>query len=324
MPQPTAVAIFALGVMLAAGALAQPAPYPNKPVRLIIPYPPGGPTDLIGRAIHDGLAKRLGQPLIVDNRGGAAGVVGSEIAAQAPRDGYTLLVGTVTTLAANVALRSKLPYHPVRDYDPVALLGATPYLLSVTPSLPAKNAAQLIAYAKANPGKLSFGSAGPGSSNHLAGELFKHMAGLNMVHVPYKGSGPAMVDLMSGQIGLMFSSISSMKPHVDAGRLRALAVSTLKRASTAPDIPTLNESGLKGFEARNWNAVVAPRGTPVPVVLRLNQDINAVLASPAVANRVKDLGIETELGTPADLGKQMKEEIARFQSLVKLIGLKPE
>jgi len=324
MPQPTAVAVFALGMMLAAGALAQPAPYPNKPVRLIIPYPPGGPTDLIGRAIHDGLAKRLGQPLIVDNRGGAAGVVGSEIAAQAPRDGYTLLVGTVTTLAANVALRSKLPYHPVRDYDPVALLGATPYLLSVTPSLPAKNAAQLIAYAKANPGKLSFGSAGPGSSNHLAGELFKHMAGLNMVHVPYKGSGPAMVDLMSGQIGLMFSSISSMKPHVDAGRLRALAVSTLKRASTAPDIPTLNESGLKGFEARNWNAVVAPRGTPVPVVLRLNQDINAVLASPAVANRVKDLGIETELGTPADLGKQMKEEIARFQSLVKLIGLKPE
>jgi len=324
MPQPTAVAIFALGVMFASSALAQPAPYPNKPVRLIIPYPPGGPTDLIGRAIHDGLAKRLGQPLIVDNRGGAAGIVGSEIAAQAPRDGYTLLVGTVTTLAANVALRSKLPYHPVRDYDPVALLGATPYLLSVTPSLPAKNASQLIAYAKANPGKLSFGSAGPGSSNHLAGELFKHMAGLNMVHVPYKGSGPAMVDLMSGQIGLMFSSISSMKPHVDSGRLRALAVSTLKRASTAPDIPTLNESGLKGFEARNWNAVVAPRGTPVPVIERLNRDINAVLISPAVANRVKDLGIETEPGTPADLGKQMKEEIARFQSLVKLIGLKPE
>jgi len=316
--------LWGIGALFCTGLAAQEQAYPTKPVRLIVPYPPGGQADLLGRAINENLAKRTGQPVIIDNRGGAASAIGAEIASRSPADGYTLLVATVTTLAANFALRAKLPYHPERDFAPVAMLGGTPYLLAVHPGVPVKTPAQLIGYAKANPGKLSFGSAGTGSSNHLAGELFKHMAGIDIVHVPYKGSGPAAVDLISGQIGLMFSSISLMKQHVDAGRLRALAVSTTKRSSTAPDIPTLAESGLKGYQAQNWNCVVAPRGTPAPIVLRLNREINAILNTPAVGNRIRELGIEMETGTPDELGRFIREEIARFQNLVKAIGLKPE
>jgi tripartite-type tricarboxylate transporter receptor subunit TctC len=273
--------------------------------------------------VNEMLGKRLGQPVIVDNRGGAASIIGAEITARAPRDGYTLLVATVTTLAANPALNANLPYHPVRDFAPVAMLGASPYVLAVHPSVPARNAAQLIAYAKANPGKLSFGSAGTGSSAHLAGELFKYMAAIDIVHIPYKGSGPAIVDLVGGQIGLIFSSVSGIQPHIDAGRLRALAVSTAKRSASVPDIPTLDESGLKGYQTRSWNSLVAPRGTPAPIIQRLNKEVNAVLATPEVGDRIKKQGVETDPGTPDDLAKYIKEEMSRFQTLVDAIKLKP-
>jgi len=319
-----AAACAALAALACTHAAAQQSTYPTKPVRLVVPYPPGGPTDLIARAINDGLAKRLGQPVVIDNRGGAASIVGAEIAARAPADGYTLLVATVTTLAVNPALNPKLPYNAERDFAPVSMLGSTPYILAVHPGVPAKTAPQLIAHAKANPGKLSFGSAGSGSSAHLAGELLKHLAAIDILHIPYKGSGPAMVDLMSGQIALMFSGISAMKSHVDAGRLRALAVSTAKRSTTVPELPTLAESGVKGYETKSWNSIVVPRATPGPIVQRLNSEVNAVLNSPEVRDRVKQAGIELEPGTPAELAGYVKEEMVRFRNLVKAIGYKPE
>jgi tripartite-type tricarboxylate transporter receptor subunit TctC len=296
--------------------------YPTRPVRLIVPYPPGGPTDLIGRAVNEGLGKRLGQQVVVDNRGGAASVVGAEIAARAPADGHTLLVATATTLAVNPALNDRLPYHPTRDFSPVCMLGATPYMLVVNPAVPATSVAQLITHLRANPGKLSFGSAGSGSSAHLAGEMFKHMAGLDIVHIPYKGSGPAMMDVIGGQVAMMFSSISALKPHIDARRMRPLAVSSAKRSASAPDIPTLDESGLKGYETKSWNAVVAPRGTPAKIVARINAELRAVLATPEVAGRAKTQGIELDPGTPEDLGRYIGLEMNRYGKLISAIGLK--
>lgn len=318
------VTLWAMGALFCAGAAAQQQPYPNKPIRLIVPYPPGGPTDLIGRAVNERLATRLGQPVIVDNRGGAASIIGAEITARAPADGYTMLVASVTTLAVNPALNSKLPYHPERDFAPVSMLGSTPYLLAIHPAVPAKSVAQLVAHAKANPGKLSFGSAGIGSGNHLAGEMFKHMAAIDIVHVPYKGSGPAMLDMMGGQIAFMFSSVSVLKPHVDAGRLRALGISTAKRSVTVPDIPTLDESGVKGYQTKSWNSLVVPRRTPAAIVQRLNTEINAVLKTPQLADQLKQQGIEPEPGTPGELAKYIREEMARFKNLIDAIGLKPE
>jgi tripartite-type tricarboxylate transporter receptor subunit TctC len=318
------IGFAAIAMGLCASAAAQQQSYPVKPIRLVVPYPPGGPSDYIARAMNEMLGKRLGQPVIVDNRGGAASIIGAEIAARAPADGYTMLVATVTTLAANPALKAGLPYDPVRDFAPVAMLGASPYVLAVHPGVPAKTAAQLVAYAKANPGKLSFGSAGTGSSAHLAGELFKHLAGIDIVHVPYKGSGPAIVDLIGGQIGLIFSSVSGIQPHVNAGRLRALAVSTIKRSASMPDVPTLDESGVKGYQTRSWNSLVAPRGTPVPIIQRLNREVNAVLSTPEIGDRIKKQGVETDPGTPADLARYINEEIARFRNLISAIHLKRE
>ncbi|HEX2831030.1 MAG TPA: tripartite tricarboxylate transporter substrate binding protein [Burkholderiales bacterium] len=318
------IGFAAIAMGLCASAAAQQQSYPVKPIRLVVPYPPGGPSDYIARAMNEMLGKRLGQPVIVDNRGGAASIIGAEIAARAPADGYTMLVATVTTLAANPALKAGLPYDPVRDFAPVAMLGASPYVLAVHPGVPAKTAAQLVAYAKANPGKLSFGSAGTGSSAHLAGELFKHLAGIDIVHVPYKGSGPAIVDLIGGQIGLIFSSVSGIQPHVNAGRLRALGVSTIKRSASMPDVPTLDESGVKGYQTRSWNSLVAPRGTPVPIIQRLNKEVNAVLSTSEIGDRIKKQGVETDPGTPADLARYINEEIVRFRNLISAIHLKRE
>jgi tripartite-type tricarboxylate transporter receptor subunit TctC len=316
--------LWVMGALFCADTAAQQQPYPSKPIRLIVPYPPSGSADLIGRAVNEMLAKRLGQPVIIDNRGGAASIIGAEITARAPADGYTLLVATITTLAVNPAVYRKLPYHPERDFAPVSMLGSTPYLLVVHPTVPSRSVAQLLAYAKANPGKLNFGSAGIGAGNHLAGEMLKHMAGIDIVHVPYKGSGPATVGVIGGEITLLFSGISLLKPHTDAGRLRALAVSTVKRTAIAPDIPTVDESGVKGFQTKSWNSLMVPRGTPAAIVQRLNTEINAVLNTPQLADQLKSQGIEPEPGTPADLTRYIREEIARFQNLIQTIGLKPE
>jgi tripartite-type tricarboxylate transporter receptor subunit TctC len=316
------IALVAIASLLAIPAFAQQA-YPNRPVRLVVPYPPGGPTDLIGRVVADLLGKRLGQQIIVDNRGGAATVIGAEIAARAAPDGYTLLVATITTLAVTPALQKKLPYDPERDFVPISMLATQPYLLAVTNALPAPSVKQLVAYAKANPGKLSFGSAGVGAGAHLAGEMFKHLAGIDVVHVPYKGTGPAITDLIGGQIAYMFGGISAIHPHVQAGRLRALAVSSAKRSPSLPDMPTVAEGGVTGYGTNSWNSLVAPRGTPQAVVTRLNADIVAALGQPEVRDRLRSQGIDTDPGTPAQLAAHIKSERARFDKLIKTVGLQP-
>ena len=298
--------------------------YPSRPIRLIVPYPPGGPTDLIARAINERLAQRLGQQVVVDNRGGAATVIGAELAARAPADGYTLLVATITTLAVNPAVNRKLPYDVARDFAPVSMLAAQPYLLATTASLPVTSVPQLVAYAKANPGKLSYASPGVGAGAHLAGELFRHMAHIDVVHVPYKGSGPAITDLIGGHVAYQFAGVSALMPFAASGKLRALAVSTAARSAMAPAIPTIAESGLPGYATSSWNSLVAPRATPRQVVERLNADVVAVLGEPDIRERFRQQGVDADPGTPAQLAAHINAESARFEQLIRAIGLKPE
>ena len=298
--------------------------YPTRPIRLIVPYPPGGPNDIIARTINERLGKRLGQQVVVDNRAGAATVIGADIAAHSPADGYTLLLATITTLAVNPALKSKLPYHPERDFAPVSMLASQPYLLVAYTGIPASSVSQLVAYAKTQPGKLSYASAGLGAGAHLAGELFKHMAQIDVVHVPYKGSSPAMTDVMGGRCAYMFSGISAAQPHTASGKLRALAVSTAKRSAALPEAPTIAESGLPGYHMNTWNSLVVPRGTPALIIQRLNTEVVGLLNEPEVKERMKQQGIDPDPGTPAQLGAFIKSEVARFERLIKTIGLKVE
>ena len=309
--------------LLATSAFAQ-QDYPNRPIRMIVPYPPGGPTDIMGRLTAEVLTKRLQQNVVVDNRGGAATAIGAEMAARSPADGYTVLVSSETTFAVTPALKDKLPYHPERDFAPISLLTTQPYVLAVSPALPASSVAQLIAYAKANPGKLSYGSAGTGSANHLAGEMFKHAAGIDIVHVPYKGNGPAIIDLMGGQIALMLGSISSLYPQAAQKKLRLLAVASAKRSATVPDVPTFTEAGMPGFQVSGWNCIVAPRGTPSAIVKRLNAEVVAGFKQPDVLERLKKQSIEPVAGTPEQLAAHIKSEFARYSKLIKAVGLTVE
>ena len=310
-------------LLMSSVASAQQA-YPTRPIRLIVPYPPGGPNDILARAINDRLGKRLGQQVVVDNRAGASTIIGADIAAHSPADGYTLFVATITTLAVNPALKAKLPYHPERDFAPVSMLAAQPYVLVVYPGIPAGSVSQLVAYAKTQPGKLSFASAGIGTGAHLAAELFKHMAQIDVVHVPYKGSNPAMMDIIGGRCAYMFAGISAAQPHALSGKVRALAVSTAKRSAALPETPTIAESGLPGYQMNTWNSLVVPRGTPAPVIQRLNAEVVGVLNEPEVKERFKQQGIDPDPGTPAQLAAYIKSEVARFDSLIKTIGLKVE
>jgi tripartite-type tricarboxylate transporter receptor subunit TctC len=298
--------------------------YPSRPVRLIVPYPPGGSTDFIARPVAERLTERLGQPFVMDNRGGAATVIGAEIAARAPADGYTLLVGTVTTLAVNPALKPKLPYDPVRDFAPVSMLSAQPYILAVNPSVPAASVAQLVAYAKANPGKLSFASAGLGSGAHFAGELFNHMAGVDILHIPYKGTGPAITDVIGGRVAILYAGVATLRSFVGSGKMRVLAVTSARRSPGMPDVPTIAESGLPGYETNTWNSLVAPRGTPRAVIERLNAAVGQVLSETDLRERWAQQGIDAEPGPPERLASHIKAEIARFARLVKATGLKLE
>ena len=313
-----AIACFAA----ACACAAPPDAYPSRPIRLIVPYPPGGPTDLIARAINEHLAQRLGQQVVIDNRGGAATVIGAEIAARAPPDGYTLLVATITTLAVNPALNKKLPYDAERDFAPVSMLATQPYLLATTASLPVNSVSQFVAYAKANPGKLSFASPGVGAGAHLAGELFKYMSHIDVVHVPYKGTGPAITDLIGGHVAFQFAGVSVLMPFAVSGKLRALAVSTARRSASAPEVPTIAESGLPGYETSSWNSLVAPRATPRHIVERLNAEVIAVLKQPEIRERLKLQGVDADPGTPAQLSAHVKAESVRFDRLIGAIGLK--
>jgi tripartite-type tricarboxylate transporter receptor subunit TctC len=291
--------------------------YPAKLVRIVVPFPPSGGSDVIARIFVPKFAEGLGQQLLVDNRSGANGNVGTEIVARAAPDGYTLLFNGSGTLAINPSLYEKLAYDPVRDFAPISLVVLQPHVLVVHPSVPAKSVKELIALAQAQPGKLNFASSGSGSLAHLAGEMFKMMARVEMVHVPYKGAAPSLVDLVAGQVHLVFSSSPSVMPHVKASRLRGLAVTTAKRVVAMPELPTIVESGLPGFIVTGWYGLLAPAGTPGNIIARLNSDIVSTLRQPDVRQKLVDLGLEVETSAPQGFGDFIKAEIAKYAKVVR-------
>ena len=296
------------------------ATYPAKPVRLVVPFPAGGTTDILARAVAQRLSEAWGRQVIVDNRPGAGGNIGSDLVAKAAPDGYTLLMGTVGTHAINPSLYKNMPYDHVKDFAPVILVAGVPNVLVVNPSLPVHSVTELIAYAKANPGKLSFASGGPGSPHHLYGELLKSMTGIEMTHVPYKGSAPALTDLIGGQVQLMFDNLPSSLPFIKAGKLRALAVTSGARAAALPDLPTLAESGLPGFEASSWFGVLAPAGTPRDIVAKLNGAIAGWLASPEAKEKLLAQGAIAAGGTPEDFARHIGAETSKWAKVVKASG----
>ncbi|GAC1529087.1 MAG: tripartite tricarboxylate transporter substrate binding protein [Ramlibacter sp.] len=297
--------------------------WPTKPVRLVVPYPPGGPTDIVARVVAERLAAQTGQPFLVDNRAGAGGNLGAEVVAKAPADGYTLLIAT-TAHAINKSLFKNLNYDVQRDFAPVSLLTQGPLVLVVHPGFPAKNVSELIALARAKPKSVSFASSGNGQSTHLAAELFASMADAPMTHVPYKGSAPALNDLIAGQVPLMFDTMLSAMQHVKSGRLRALAITGAQRSPAAPDIPTVAESGLPGYQAYAWNGLMAPVGTPPAVLARLNDELKTALSQPAVQERFSAQGFAGTWTTPAQTETFLNAEVDKWARTVRQSGAKVE
>jgi len=317
---------FALLVMVAAAVLAVPAAaqdYPNRPIKFVVPYPPGGGTDVVARIVNEPLATELGQPIIIDNRGGAAGNLGTDIVAKAPADGYTVLF-TLSSHTINPKLYEKLPFDVEHDFVPVSLVALIPQILVVNPSVPITSVKELIAYAKANPGKLNYASVGIGSPGHIAGELFKLKTGIDMVHVPYKGGGPAVVDTIGGQVQLLFVSMPAAWQHVKSGRLRALAVTSAKRSVTAPDVPTIAESGVPDFVVDSWYGALAPAKTPPAVVAKLTAAFTKVLENPQVKERLLAQGAEAAPLPPPEFDRMMKDELAKWDVVIKTAKIKPE
>jgi tripartite-type tricarboxylate transporter receptor subunit TctC len=313
---------FLVFALLAFASLARADDYPSRPIRFVVPYPAGGPLDTVARLLGQKVSESMKQPIIVDNRPGAGGNIGADFVAKSAPDGYTILMGAVATHAINPTLYSHIPYDPVADFVPVTQVASTPNVLVVNPSLPAKNVREFIAYAKANPGRLNFGSGSTGSAGHLAGELFKTMAGVDMTHVPYKGAGPAMQDLVAGRIQLMFDNLASSLGQVRAGKVRALAVTTAKRTSLAPELPTIAESGLPGFDINTWFGVFAPAKTPQPVVDRLYSEFTRALAMPDVRQKMIDLGAEPVGSKPAGFAAYIRSEKEKYARVIKASGAK--
>jgi tripartite-type tricarboxylate transporter receptor subunit TctC len=313
--------LSALGaaVCLAAVPMAHAQGYPSKPVKLVVPYPPGGPTDIVARVVAQKLSEQTGQQFIVDNRPGAGGNTGAEFVARSAPDGYTLVVAT-TAHAINPSLFKNLGYKLTKDLTPVSLLTSGPLVIVANPELPAKNVGELIALAKARPGQLNFASSGNGQSTHLSAELFASMAGVKMTHIPYKGSAPALTDVMGGQAQLMFDTMLSAMPHVKGGKLKALAVTSARRSPAAPDIPTVAESGLPGYEAIAWNGLLAPAGTPPQVIARLNAELKKALALPEVKDKFDAQGFAATWNTPEAFGDFMNAEVLKWAQVVKVSG----
>ncbi|MBX9902951.1 MAG: tripartite tricarboxylate transporter substrate binding protein [Burkholderiales bacterium] len=309
--------------MGAAPAVFAADAWPARPIRMIVAYPPGGGTDQVGRVMAEQLAQSLGQNVVIDNRGGATGNIGTELAARAIPDGYTLLMGNVAPNAVNVSLFKKLGFDPVKDFSPVSLVAVTPNILVAHPSMPVKTVADLVALAKAKPGALNFPSAGVGSSSHLAGEMLKSMAGIDMVHVPYKGGGPALIATISGQVQIMFATMPAAMPHVKSGKVRPVAVTTAKRSQAMPELPTIAESGVKGYEASTWYGLLAPARTPKPVIDRLHAETVKILAGP-VRQRLEAQGFEPDGGTPAAFAAYIKSEITKWAKVIKQAGIPAE
>jgi tripartite-type tricarboxylate transporter receptor subunit TctC len=308
-----AVALFALLTN------AQAQTYPNKPIRLVVPFPAGGPTDILGRAIGAKLSEAMGQPVVIDNRGGAGGGLGADSVAKSAPDGHTILLGTTGTHTINPNLYSKLPYDPIKDFVAISLVVKYINILVVNPNVPAKNVAELIALAKQKPGEITFGSAGNGSSNHLTGEMLATMAGVKMQHVPYKGSGPALNDVIAGQLSFMFDQYSTVAPQVKAGRLRAIGVATPKRHALMPDVPTVAET-VPGFEVSAWYGMFVAANTPRDIVNRLNVELSKIMKMPDIHERMTALGWDPITNTPEQFTAQIKAELAIWADVVKKSG----
>jgi tripartite-type tricarboxylate transporter receptor subunit TctC len=316
-----AKAVVGVALCAFAGLVAAQA-WPSKPIKYIVPFAPGGTTDILGRTIADKLSVALGQPVVIENKPGAGGGVGAEYTAKQPADGYTIMGGTISTHAINASLYKSLGYDPIRDFAPITLIARVPNMLVVNPGLPAKDVKELIALLKANPGKYSFASSGNGTSQHLSGELFKTMTGVEMQHIPYKGSPPALADVVGGNVAMTFDNITTAWPLAKGGKLRAIAVTTAQRSSVAPEVPTLSEAGLAGYEVGSWQGVFAPAGTPPEIVRRLNAEIVKIINLPEVREKLVALGAEPAPSSPEAFGAMVKSEVAKWAEVVKKSGAK--
>ena len=296
--------------------------YPAKPIRIVVPFPAGGPLDVTARAIGQKLSEAWGQPVVIDNRPGAGGNIGADLVAKSAPDGYTILEGALSTHAVNVSLYGKMPYDPLKDFAPITLVATTPNVLVVNPGLPVHSVPELVAYAKAHPGALSFGSGSNGSAGHLAGELFKMEAGVDMVHVPYKGAAPALQGLLAGDTQLMFDNLASSTPQLKAGKLTALAVTTARRTALMPELPTLAESGLPGFDIYTWWGFLAPAGTPKEIVAKWNTEVVRILSSPEMKAFFAQQGAEPAPTTPDQFAELIRSEIPKYAKIVKASGAK--
>jgi len=322
MHRQTLTALF-LGAILITPLTAAAQQYPTKAIRFVVPFAPGGGTDIIGRVVAQALNDALGQPVVVDNRGGAGSTLGTEIVAKSPADGYTILFGNIS-LAFNATLYTKLRYDTIRDLAPISLSAVQPNILVIHPGLPAKNLKEFIELARANPGKYNYASAGTGSGTHLAAELLKLQTKTDIVHVPYKGTGPALTDLLGGQINMMVSTFASALPHVKSGRMRALGVTTVKRSPAAPDVPTLIEGGVAGYDYSTWYGLLAPAGTPKPIIDMLNASNRKVLARDDIKQKLESQGVDPIVNTPAEFSTYMKSETEKWGKVVKATGAKAE
>jgi tripartite-type tricarboxylate transporter receptor subunit TctC len=316
-----ALAVMAAGVVaLAPFAAHAEAAFPSKALTLVVPFSAGGTTDILARVVGQYMSKDLGQPVIIDNRAGAGGNIGAQMVARAAPDGYTILMGTVGTHAINQSLYKKMAFDPIKDFAPISRVALVPNLLVSNPSQPFKTVKEMIAYAKANPGKLTFASSGSGSSIHLSGEMFQQMAGVEMQHIPYKGSAPAITDLLGGQTAVMFDNMPSAIGHVRAGKLRAIAVTTPNRSPALPNVPTIAESGVPGYSATSWFGILAPAGTPAPVIARLNASILKALADPEVKKKLAEQGAEPHGEKPEQFAEFIRSETAKWGKTVKVSG----
>ena len=311
----------AAGLLLASAASAQ---YPDKPIRLVVPFAPGGVTDTSGRVVAEALAKRLGQPIVVENKAGASGNIGTQGVVNAPPDGYTLVLGFDGTLVINPHVFANFPFDVARDLEPVGKIGDATLIIVAHPSFPAKTLPELIAYSKKQPGGLSYGTSGVGGTPHIAGELLKLRTGANLTHVPYKGGGQAMTDALGGNIPIVYTAIAGAMQHVKAGRLVPIAVSSARRSPSLPEVPTFIEGGVPDFESSSWVAILAPAKTPRAVIDRLNRELNAVLTEPAIVERLANLGIVATPGPPQQLADQIKVDLAKYGQVVKAAGIKAE
>ena len=317
-----AAAIGAMAMLHVPGAVAQA--WPAKPIRLMVPFPPGGSTDIVARIVAQKLSERLGQPIVIENRGGAGGTIGTAAIAKSAPDGYNLTVASTSTHVVAPGVYTKLEYDPVKDFAPVGLMAVSPYLLVVNPAVPARTLQELVALAKKQPGKLNYASAGVGSTTHLAMEMLKYASATFMLHIPYNGNGPAGTAVVGGQVEVLFGSLPALLPHAKSGRVRALAVGTPKRSPSLPDVPTVAESGYPGFDASLWLAIMAPAGTPQPIIERLNKELVSLVAAADTREAFDKAGTEPLTGTPADLAAMIRDGVPKYAQIIKTAGVKAE